>query len=90
MTQVELAHFDHFPTDSGVSVSDLVDFSTHLDRVGGVNVSFWWSCPSKKAVAGTIDALKAMPRVNSLFFPGGDGGSLDWDVISEVGVHRRL
>lgn len=67
----------------------LSEFSRHLDNVGGVNVSFWWPCCSTVTVQNTITALSAIPRVDSLFFPGGDGGSLDWDSIGQIATHLR-
>ena len=55
-----------------------------------LNVSVWQgvqdllsSSPNRSA-AGLAAAFTAMPRLNSLFFPGGDGGTLDWTEIAAV------
>ena len=56
----------------------------------GLNVSFWWSSQlAAQDPAATRASLQAMPRVNSLFFPGGDGGDLDWDVVVQTAQWLR-
>lgn len=56
----------------------------------GLNVSVWQglqdllsSSPNRSA-AGLAAAFGAMPQLDSLFFPGGDGGTLDWTEIAAV------
>jgi len=49
----------------------------------GLNVSIW-------APPGNISALAAaMPRLDSLFFPGGDGGTLVWPSLAEAAAELR-
>eukprot|EP01043_Picozoa_sp_COSAG02_P004024 COSAG02_NODE_102_length_36716_cov_233.851025_4_plen_237_part_00 len=56
----------------------------------GLNVSVWQglqdllSASPNRSAAGLVAAFEAMPRLNSLFFPGGDGGTLDWTEIAAV------
>eukprot|EP00041_Stephanoeca_diplocostata_P025376 m.661222 g.661222 ORF g.661222 m.661222 type:complete len:1283 (+) comp22735_c0_seq3:18-3866(+) len=73
--QIELAHF----TGSVFNIDGLQQFSTHLDR-HDMNVSFWWGAGAEN-MSATSEAFRKMPRIDSIFFPGGDGGTLDWTVI---------
>jgi hypothetical protein len=79
--QVELAHFD---VKTAAEVANLIQYSKHLND-DGVNVSFWWSLDLfTNNRAATEQAWVGMPRVDSMFFPGGDGGALVWPDIEEA------
>ena len=87
MNQVELAHFE---VKRQADVANLVEYATRLDH-DGMNVSFWWSLSlftdNKTA---TESAWRSMPRIDSMFFPGGDGGvskSLNKCIIYSKSVH---
>jgi hypothetical protein len=41
------------------------------------------SSPNRSA-AGLATSFEAVPKLDSLFFPGGDGGTLDWPEIAAV------
>ena len=89
--QIELAHFGARPSNlnnkhptrqPGLVVSELVEYSARLNAAH-VNVSFWWSLDIfQQHRADTEAAWKAMPRIDSMFFPGGDGGALVWPSIT--------
>eukprot|EP00911_Craspedida_sp_UC1_P002835 UC1_evm1s2078 len=72
-TQIEVAHI----TDKDGHVADpagMIEFSARLARLD-MNVSFWWDVTSFSANLTRTEALlNAMPRVDSIFSPGGDGG----------------
>jgi hypothetical protein len=96
---VELAHFGARPSGlnnkhptrkPGLVVSELVEYSARLDAAH-MNVSFWWSLDIFQLhAADTEAAWKAMPRIDSMFFPGGDGGALVWpEIATAVRVLRR-
>lgn len=36
-----------------------------------------------------VQAFKRMRGLESIFMPGGDGGSLDWDAIRKIAVELR-
>jgi hypothetical protein len=97
--QIELAHFGARPSNlnnkdptrkPGLVVSELVEYSTRLNAAH-MNVSFWWSLDIfQQHQADTEAAWKAMPRIDSVFFPGGDGGALVWpDIAAAVAVLHR-
>ena len=54
------------------------------------NVSVWQgvedllSSSLNRSAAGLATSFEAMPKLDSLFFPGGDGGTLDWPEIADV------
>ena len=82
--QVELAHFG---VSGAADVPNLVQYATRLDKAG-VNVSFWWSLSLFTGNrTATEAAWRGMPRIDSVFFPGGDGGALVWpDVKAAAAV----
>ena len=83
--QIELAHVSPEPKTGKLPVQDLVGISNLVQQVGGVNFSVWWSTDLIKGNMDDLSALfLAMPKLDSLFFPGGDGGSLEWPVIAEA------
>ena len=97
--QIELAHFGARPSNlnnkhptrqPGLVVSELVEYSSRLNAAH-VNVSFWWSLDIfQQHRADTEAAWKAMPRIDSMFFPGGDGGALVWpDINTAVAVLHK-
>ena len=82
--QIELAHFD---IKTPAEASDLVQYSTHVDN-DGLNVSFWWSLNLfTNNKTATEQAWSQMPRISSMFFPGGDGGALVWPDIEAASVN---
>ena len=89
--QIELAHFGgHMPNDknpgrsAGIIVEDLVQYSASLEALN-LNVSFWWSLDIWTTRKNeTTEAWQRMPRIDSMFFPGGDGGSLVWPEIEDA------
>eukprot|EP00943_MAST-04B_sp_MAST-4B-sp1_P003526 g3526.t1 len=78
---IEGAHISK-NSDNLLPVDDIIAFSTYLDKLD-LNVSFWW--PDNLSNVSNLDELYNLfsksPRINSLFFPGGDGGTLDWELI---------
>ena len=71
------------------SVAALVQFSTELQQLG-VNVSFGWSLAIFSEHRVLVEkAFRLMPRVDSVFFPGGDGGSLVWADVESAAVTLR-
>ena len=97
--QVELAHFGARPSNlnnkhptrkPGIVISELVEYSARLSAAN-VNVSFWWSLDIfQQHQNDTEAAWKAMPRIDSMFFPGGDGGALVWpDITAAVAVLHK-
>jgi hypothetical protein len=95
--QIELAHFGgHLPNDhnpsrgAGIIIPQLVNYSAALAALD-LNVSFWWSLDIwTNGKNDTATAWQRMPRVDSIFFPGGDGGSLVWPEIEAAAavLHR--
>ena len=78
--QVELAHIPaSVPPEYGSAA--LANLSRAADAVG-LNVSMWW--PSSLGNSALDAAARAMPRLNSVFFPGGDGGSLVWQQLASA------
>jgi hypothetical protein len=71
------------------SVAALVQFSTELHTLG-MNVSFGWSLAIFSEHRVLVEqAFRQMPRVDSVFFPGGDGGSLVWADVESAAVMLR-
>ena len=86
---IEGAHVEEITIESTVGpslgrlpVSSLVKFSSSLSRLN-MSVSFWWpdTLSNISDLSELHDLFSNSPRVDSLFFPGGDGGTLDWQVI---------
>ena len=75
--QLEAAHLD------GLSPADFDDalrnFSSAVDAAA-MNVSIWWPC-GLGAGRNLTATFARMPRLDSLFFPGGDGGALNLTLI---------
>ncbi len=97
--QVELAHFaarasnlnnKHPTREPGIVVAELIEYSTRLNAAH-MNVSFWWSLDIfQQHRSDTEMAWKGMPRIDSVFFPGGDGGALVWpDIAAAAAVLRK-
>ena len=95
---IEGAHIQEATTESTVAtrlgrlpVSSLVEFSSSLSRLN-MSVSFWW--PDTLSNMSDLSELREIfsksPRIDSLFFPGGDGGTLDWHVIGTTAKILRL
>jgi len=69
--QIEMAHI----STSSSSYDHLVEFSSAMKDTG-MNASLWIS--ADKAAAFDLDKLfKDMKQLDSIFMPGGDGGTLD-------------
>eukprot|EP00939_MAST-03C_sp_MAST-3C-sp1_P000725 g725.t1 len=82
---VEIAHI---PDDEKL-VETVVNISTILSE-RDVNVSLWWSADLARRRARDLPHLfSKSPRIDSLFFPGGDGGSLEWSVIETTASALR-
>lgn len=80
--QIELAHFSK--PGQQIDVASLVEYSKRLDQ-DGVNVSFWWSLDLFTTNKSAVEtAWREMPRIDSVFFPGGDGGTLVWPDIESA------
>lgn len=48
-------------------------------------------CPSPSSPPSSLcSTLRDMPKVNSIFLPGGDGGNLVWSVIEDVTAALRI
>ena len=97
--QIELAHFGARPSNlnnknpnrkPGIVVSELVQYSERLNAAH-MNVSFWWSLDIFQQHRNDTEAAwKGMPRIDSMFFPGGDGGALVWpDITAAVAVLHK-
>ena len=88
----QLAHFGHknpAGSHTQIDVRSLVEYATRLDK-DGMNVSFWWSLDlfTGNKTAATA-AWCGMPRLDSIFFPGGDGGALVWsDIQAAAGAGK--
>ncbi len=68
--------------DNLLPIGDLIRFSSSLDKLD-LNVSFWWpdSLSNMSNLNELYEIFSKSPRINSIFFPGGDGGILNWQVI---------
>ncbi len=77
--QLELAHIP-----SSLPADVLVNFSRMIANApgGGMNASLWWQSSTSSAHATELSTLfRRMPKLDTIFFPGGDGGSLNWTAI---------
>lgn len=87
---MELAHFTA-EKDGTFELNAFANFSRLLDAQG-MNVSFWWPLALFTAnLTSTEAVLRSMPRVDSVFFPGGDGGALVWpDIATAASLLTRV
>jgi hypothetical protein len=77
--QLELAHV----SAGALPVDTITNFSATVSSVAGMNVSLWWQCAAASAHMAELPSLfHAMPRLDAVFFPGGDGGSLNFSAIA--------
>lgn len=81
---LEMAHLR--PLGNTGTIDGMIDFSEVCAELG-LNVSVWGSVV---AIAGNqtemLAAFHRIPRLDSVFFPGGDGGVLDWAAIQSAAV----
>ena len=72
------------------SVTALVRFSTELQELG-MNVSMGLSLGVFSGPQGGLlqKAWRLMPKIDSVFFPGGDGGSLVWADVEAASAALR-
>jgi hypothetical protein len=73
------------------SVAALVQFSAELQKLG-MNVSMGLPLDAFTGPQGHLlaKAWRLMPKLDSVFFPGGDGGSLVWSGVEEASNTLRL
>ena len=78
------------PTLSNATSEALVAISKML-VARNMNMSIWWSAAFVRENMNALRTLfPKMPRLNSLFFPGGDGGELSWaDIIAASRTLRQ-
>ena len=85
---IEIAHVPG-PTLLNTTSDALIAISEMLNS-RGMNMSIWWSA---SFVHTNLDAVSSLfsriPQLNSLFFPGGDGGTLAWEDIIHAGKSLR-
>jgi hypothetical protein len=65
----------------------MVEFSSACAAVGGINVSVWDGALLTALIANrsaVAEVFQAMPKLDSVFFPGGDGGQLLWPAIQDT------
>jgi hypothetical protein len=74
--QIEVAHV---VAADPAFVQGLANMSSIVHSLG-MNFSVWVNAGLKQLP----DLIAAAPYLNSLFFPGGDGGSLDWPTIQSA------
>lgn len=86
--QIEAAHVTPTDASGALPVDDLVQLSSVVDSVGGVNFSLWGAA-SLFERAGRETLFARSSRIDSLFFPGGDGGSLNWTSIAATATALR-
>ena len=77
---LEMAHLGSLSTPS--VVDGIVEFSEVCAAVG-MNVSIWDGATSLTAENGA-PMFRRAPRLDSLLFPGGDGGQLVWPAIENA------
>ena len=71
------------------SVEGIVNFSRELHQIG-MNVSFGQSLAVFTEHKSLMErAWRLMPRVDSIFWPGGDGGSLVWSSVELAATTLR-
>ena len=88
--QIELAHVPLDPATGKLPVEDLLRLSELVHQVDGLNFSIWWSTEAIKGNLGALPGLfEKSPQLDSLFFPGGDGGTLEWPVIAKAATLLR-
>jgi hypothetical protein len=83
--QLEMAHLGAVTTPS--VLSGMVEFSSACAAVGGINVSVWDGALLTALIANrsaVAEVFQAMPKLDSVFFPGGDGGQLLWPAIQDT------
>ena len=84
---IETAHIND--TSSLLNSSSIVNISTLLHRLN-TSCSFWWSNTLMDHHLAELNELFAQsPRIDSVFFPGGDGGALEWSTINETATLLR-
>jgi hypothetical protein len=76
------------------SAEGLVAFSEAVANAS-LGVSLWWPSSLSPAddpslLAAAAEAFAALPRVDALFMPGGDGGDLDWATLRETARALRV
>ena len=83
---IETAHVNDTAT---LPIETLVNISTLLHQ-RNISCSFWWSNTLMDHHLAELTALfTRMPRVDSIFFPGGDGGILEWSTIKQTATALR-
>ena len=76
--ELELSHVS---ASSSLPVRAISNFS-RLTTSHGLGTSIWWQAALSSAHADQLPALFAsMPKIDTMFFPGGDGGSLNISAI---------
>ena len=75
----------HVPDNSqGLPIDTLVNISQILHS-RNVSCSFWWSNSLMDHHLADLPTLfSRAPQVDSIFFPGGDGGNLEWQTIAKT------
>jgi len=78
-TQLELAHIENLPASQATEGDALSQFSS-LTAEAGLRVSLWWplQLSTDPVYQDPASVFKNMPRLDSVFLPGGDGGSVSW------------
>ena len=86
---IEVAHVPG-PILSNATSEALIAISKML-AARNMNMSIWWSAAFVRANMNALRTLfPQMPALNSLFFPGGDGGELSWaDIIAASDALRQ-
>ena len=84
---IETAHIND--TTTSLLRSPIINISTLLHELN-TSCSLWWSNTLVDHHLSELSALfQHAPRVDSVFFPGGDGGALEWSTIQRTAEALR-
>ena len=85
---IETAHIND--TTKSLIHSPIINISTLLYNLN-TSCSFWWSNTLMDHHLDELPLLFSLaPRIDSIFFPGGDGGKLEWSTIATTAKALRL